>query len=365
MSVNTEPVDPDNVLWYWFDEVHRSSKKATQRNNYDHIRRFERFLAVEGGYDYEGSWTDIDPDEVPSGDMLRPRNVDDEIVYRFFHSYLSEEYGGGTQQQTASNLSSAYDWCVENTEPVDADPIGYVQEHHPDLLDDSSNGRDPYIIDIEEARRVVNGWDDPRYLAINLLLAKSLRRVGGVVNLDVRDINIDHPACDWTVHNEIRRWPDHIVFSQDRRESDAGRKTGSKTETTRITPIDGELKDALLMYLEVRRGPLNPDEPFFRSVNSDRIAASSIRSKFKDMAKEMGYWYGPNDDDNVNPHYWRHWSTTKFEDRLGEDNSIVTYFRGDKGEKTKGRYNHWTEEKERLYREHVPKFFTGEVRGET
>lgn len=359
MSVNTEPVDPDNVLWYWFDTAHRSSKEATKGNNYDHIRRFERFLAVEGGYDYEGCWTDIEPNDVPAEDMLRPRDVDDEIVYRFFENYLSEDYAGGTQQQTTSNLSSAYDWCVEETKPVDGNPVGYVLEHHPNLLDEPDE-RDPHIIDIEEARRIMNDWDDPRYLAINLVLAKTLRRIGGVVNLDLRDINIDHPACDWTVHKELRRWPDHMVFRKKKEQSEPGRKNGNKTETTRKVPIDDELKDALLTYLAIRRGSVNPDDPLFRSVNSDRVAAASVRSKFKQMAVKMGHWYGPNDDDNFNPHYWRHWSTTKFEDRLGKNNSIVTFFRGDKGETTKSGYNHWTEEKEEMYREHVPKFFTGD-----
>lgn len=363
MSVNRDPVDPGNVLWYWFDRKCKSLKKNTKVNYTDRIRRFERFLAVKGAYDYEGDWTDIDPDDVPSEEMLRPRDVTGDIAYEFLDEYLQKDFAADTQQGTAGTLSSAYDWCEGETIPVTDDPIGYVLKEHPNLLDESSK-REPYIVDIEEARRVMNDWDNPRFLAINLVLAKTLRRIGGVVNLDVRDINIDHPACDWTVHEDLRQWPDHMVFPEDKNASESGRKDGNKTQTTRVCPIDDELKDALLLYLAVRRGSLDPDEPFFRGEQTDRIPTVSVGDKFKQMAEKMGHWYEPDDDDNMNPHYWRHWTTTTFEDRLGENNSLVTYFRGDKGDQSKDGYNHWTAEKERLYREHVPKFFTGDVRGE-
>lgn len=363
MSVNRDPVDPGNVLWYWFDTSCKSLKERTKSSYSDRIRRFEKFLAVKGGYDYEGNWLDIDLDDVHGEEMLRPRNVDENIAYEFLDEYLQNDCGANTQQGTASTLSHAYDWCESETEPVEDDPIGYVLEEHPKLLDEPTP-RDPFIVNIEEARRVMNEWDDPRFLAVNLVLAKTLRRIGGVVNLDVRDINIDHPACDWTVHEDLRDWPDHMVFPRDKKQSDSGRRDGNKTETTRRCPVDDELKDALLLYLTVRRGSLDPGEPLFRGELTHRISSESVRGRFQKMAKKMGHWYEPNDDDNMNPHYWRHWTTTKFEDRLGKNNSLVTYFRGDKGKQSKSRYNHWTEEKERLYREHVPKFFTGEIRSE-
>jgi integrase len=359
MSVNRDPVDPSNVLWYWFNTVCKSLKENTKISYSDRISRFERFLAIKGGYDYDGDWTDIELDDVPSEEMLRPRDVNEDIAYEFLE-HLQEDFAAETQQGTATTLSSAYDWCKDETIPVTDDPIGYNLDEHPNLLDETSP-REPYIVDIEEARRVINDWDDPRYLAINLVLAKTLRRIGGVMNLDVRDINIDHPACDWTVHEDLRQWPDHMVFPKDKAKSESGRQDGNKTQTTRVCPIDDELKDALILYLTVRRGSLDPDEPFFRGVKSDRIGSGSVNGKFQEMAEKMGHYYGASDDDNMNPHYWRHWTTTTFEDRLGENNSLVTYFRGDKGGESKDGYNHWTKEKERLYREHVPKFFTGEV----
>jgi integrase len=356
MSISADLADPDgSVLWYWFNTVHKSSSENTQETIRDRIRRFERFLAVKGGYKNKSSWTKLDIDDVPVEEIFKPRNVDQEIAYEFLDEYLTEDYGAETQQGTAGSLSRAYEWCATHTQSVDGDPVGYVLDNH-DLLDNPTP-RTPYIIDIKEAREVIRSWDHPMWLCINVILAKTLRRTGGVVNLDIGDLNIDHPGCDWTVDPEIRHWPDHIVFHADKERSNPGRNTGNKTTTTRKIPIDDELKESLIWYLTVRPGPLNPDEPLFRDAWGNRRSGNSVCVKFIERAKELGHWYGERDDDNLNPHYWRHWSTTWFEDRLGEKNSLTDYLRGDKGRRTKATYNQWTEQKEALYLEHVPKFF--------
>lgn len=359
MSISGEKADPDgNVLWYWYENYHRSSKEETKSSVRVRIRRFERYLAVKGGYEHDCYWTDIEPEQVPADEMVKPRNVDQKIAFEFISDYLTEDYGAETQKQTSSTLSSAYEWLANRSEPVDADPIAYVLDDH-DLLDDSE-GRNPYMIDIEEARRIINSWENPRWLTVNLMFPKTLRRKGAILNLDLEDVNIDHPGCDWEVHPELRHWDDHILFQAEKKKSDPGRNAGNKTVTTRKCPLDDELKNALIWYLTIRRGSLDPSEPLFKGMKGGRLSPSTVNHKFKDKAQAMGHFYEPNDDDNINPHYWRHWSTTWFEDRLGEDTSLTDYFRGDKGSSIKTRYNQWSEEKKQIYLEHVPKFFTGD-----
>lgn len=136
-----------------------------------------------------------------------------------------------------------------------------------------------------------------------MLLAKYTRREDGVSNLDFENVYIDHPGCDWTVHDDLRQRPDHISFRSDKRQSDSGRNTGNKTKTNGKYPIDKEMKDALLWYLLIRPRPESPTEPLFINDSGERLSGDSIYTRFQQQAKGLGYWFGPHDDDNLNPHY--------------------------------------------------------------
>jgi len=64
----------------------------------------------------------------------------------------------------------------------------------------------------------------------------------------------------------------------------------------------------------------------------------------------LGYWYGPNDDDNLNPHYWRHWGTSHYQSQFGGNESeghtaLTKYIRGDSKEDIIGIYDNYTEKK--------------------
>lgn len=359
MSINQNLENPDeSILWYWHENAVKNQSLDSRKTVATQIRSFERYLAVKGGYQFDGKWNEIDLDNVPPSRMVRPRNVDDDIAYDFIANYLVPTYSPSYQTNTCANLSAAYTWCQERIVPVEADPIGFVLEEHEPLEDDE--GRKPYIIPIEEARKIITSWNNPQWLAYNLILAKTVRRRGAVVNLDLIDIHLDHPACDWEVASEIRHNPDYMRFSkaksQGQGEGDRVRKTGNKTETTRIIPIDDELKDALVWHLTTRKADFDPEAPLFFGSKGLRLNGDVASERFKDKAQQLGYYYGPRDDDNVGVHYWRHWGTTWFEDRLGKHNSITDYLRGDKGSATKGRYNQWSDKKEEVYLENVAKF---------
>lgn len=361
MSINQNLHEPEgSVLWYWHENALKHLEQDSSETVETYIRTFERFLAVKGGYQFEEEWNEINLDNVSSNEMIKPRNIDEEIAYEFIANYLVPTYSASMQTNVCVNLSSAYTWCRERTEPVEADPIGFVLEEH-DLLEEVKR-RNPHIIPIEEARKIICSWDNPRWLACNLLLAKTLRRRGGVVNLDLKDVHIDHPACDWDIASEIRHSPNYLRFSRDKSRGDGvgdqKRTTGNKTETTHIVPIDDELRDALIWHLTTRKPDFDPDAPLFFGSKGKRLNGDVVSEKFKRKAQEQGHYYGPLDDDNIGVHYWRHWGTTWFEDRFGENNSITDYLRGDKGSATKAQYNQWSKKKEEIYLENVPKFFT-------
>jgi integrase len=363
-----------NVLRFWHDEWHCNSKiesnastAETKETVLESIKRFECYLASEA---YDRHWADIASDrndEVEYDDLDPiPRNVTPKVAEEFLVE-LVENYGPGTQQNTFQDLKQAYGWCEEWVESVDLNPFQRVEkkwkEDRNEWLLESPEGREPYIIPSGEARDVVRAWDSFRSQTVQLVFAKYPRRAGGVSNLDICDVHLDHPGCDWDVHREIRRWPDHILFRADKRQSEEERNTGNKTKTNAKYPIDEELKQFLLAYLTRRHTIMSSDDPLFLSPTGRRLSGGRMCNKFIDHAKEQGHWYGPNDDDNLNPHYWRHWGTSWYEDQFGGDKDtdgytvLTDYLRGDSREEIKALYNNYSEKKEKSILDAMPTFF--------
>ena len=355
--------DPDgDVLWFWYQTWHCNATtksnestektKAVARQSLD---RFERFLAAQNGNrSYDCHWSDIDIDAVSYDDIIPPREVTPPLAEQFLVG-LQQTYAADTQQTTYATLKQAYEWCEESVESVEVDPFALVEKKHKeknnDWILDTPSERDAYIIPITDARRVVRSWKHPMWLAVQLILSKYGRRVGGVSNLDFENVHLNHPGCDWTVHSDLRNWPDHISFRSDKRASEADRNTGNKTKTNAVYPIDSELKDALLWYLTIRPQPDSPTDPLFISqTEGERLSGSNISKKFRKRAKELGYWYGANDDDNLNPHYWRHWATSWYQGQFGGGESegytaLTKYLRGDSNDDVMGIYDNYTEAK--------------------
>jgi len=369
-----ETFDPDgDILRFWYQMWHceartkdNESTENTKNSVRNSINRLERFLAAQkDSQSYDCHWSDIDIDTVAYDDIIPPREVTPELAEEFLVE-LQQEYGADTQQNTYGHLTQAYEWCAEKVESVEINPFAKVEEKvkgtSNDWILDTPKGRNPYIIPLEDARKVVRSWNHPMWLSIQLLFAKYTRRVGGISNLDFENIHIAHPGCDWTVHSDLRQWPDHISFRADKRESDPGRNTGNKTKTNAVYPIDAELKDALLWYLTIRPQPESPTDPLFiTQTKHERLAGNNIYMNFAQRAKELGYWYGANDDDNLNPHYWRHWATSHYQSQFGGNDSdgytaLTKYIRGDSKEDIIAIYDNYTEEKRDTILDAMPTF---------
>lgn len=366
--------DPDgNVLWFWYDRWHcqattkdNESTERTKKNVRNAIKRYEKFLTTQkDDQSYDCHWTDIDSDAISYDDIIPPREVTPPLAEQFLVD-LRKAYAAKTQNSTYGHLKQAYEWCEESVESVETDPFAAVEKKHKkknnDWILETPEGRDAYPIPMPEAREVVRSWSHPMWLSIQLLFAKYGRRAGGISNLDFENIHLNHPGCDWTVHPDLRQWPDHISFRSDKRESDPGRNTGNKTKTNGVYPIDPELKDVLLWYLTIRPQPESPTDPLFISQKSgERLSGGSIGYKFRKRAKELEYWYGANDDDNLNAHYWRHWATSHYQGQFSGSDSegytaLTKYLRGDSKEDIIGIYDNYTETKRHTILDAMPTF---------
>jgi len=365
--------DPDgDVLRFWHQKWHlesrirdNESKEKTKKNSKEAIDRFERFLAAQKeSRSYDCQWSNIDISTVSHDDIVQPRDVTPRLAEEFLIE-LKREFRADTQQVTYGHLKQAYNWCKSKVESVEVNPFETVEEElkeNNDWILDTPKGRDPYIIPLKDARGVVRSWSHPMWLSIQLLLAKYSRRAGGISNLDFENVHIDHPGCNWTVHDDLREWPDHISLRADKRESDAGRNTGNKTKTNAVYPLDSEMKDALLWYLTIRPQPESPTDPLFiTQSDGERLGGASISKKFAERAKELGYWYGAHDDDNLNPHYWRHWATSEYQSEFADGESggytaLTKYIRGDSKEDIIGIYDNYTETKRDTILDAMPTF---------
>lgn len=190
----------------------------------------------------------------------------------------------------------------------------------------------------------------PIFLAVFVLLAKTGIRVGELVNLDIRDVYLDHPLSREysALRSELDGRPDTIYVTHEIEEGGEYRgeirKAGNKRRRPTHIPIDEELKRVLVNYLLVRPPTAVVERPFFVGLGgttkrlNQRLTPATVQSQLKKRAEEedwVGESYHPM---NVTPHYFRHFFTTHARNNM--DPMVVKYLRGDKGEDVMDIYTH-------------------------
>jgi integrase len=119
----------------------------------------------------------------------------------------------------------------------------------------------------------------------------------------------------------------------DRGDTVAGerRSAANKRRRSTVIPVDEELRRVLVRWLAVRPDPRSPAEPLFVSTREwgRRVTPAMVRRVVREHASAVG-WYrdGAGSEENVTPHYFRHFFTTHLRDRTG-DRGVVKYLRGD------------------------------------
>jgi integrase len=349
MSAPEKP-DPDEPF-QWAIDTH-FSKKAPGTED---VAR----LALLGTVGPNGDGADVALKPWLEQRGVQPQELTVDLAFDYLTD-LREAYSARTQGNRAQYASRTYDLFLKRgVEGFEYNPIDKVLEDYPNVLDEVTE-RSTTIYSKDTLKEVMSE-QHPVNQTVTMTMLKTTRRIGGVVNLDFYDIHLDHPAADWNVHPEIRDKPDHIHFGPGASEGQIHREEvrhdGQKTITRVAVPMDQELKDFLIWYLSIRRSSQHEGAFFInpRGVqHGERLKSPAYRDWLTPIAKEKGYFYGKDDPDNIRPHYWRHWTTTKMRDKI--DSGIVDHFRGDKG--TVGdTYNHYSEKKAHLWRENVPKFY--------
>jgi Site-specific recombinase XerD len=211
--------------------------------------------------------------------------------------------------------------------------MSLVREEMSETVDADPTRRD---VTIPDMRAFVARVRHPLDRALVVTLLKTGLRVGELCNLDLRDCNIGPVEAFGVgprVAIEDRQSSLYVDGSIDRGDRVNGeeRTAANKRRRSTVVPVDDELERVLTRWLAVRPAPRSSAEPLFVSTREwgRRVTPAMVRRVVRDHARAVG-WYreGAGSEENVTPHYFRHFFTTHLRDQTG-DRGVVKYLRGD------------------------------------
>lgn len=241
---------------------------------------------------------------------------------------------------------------------ADYDPFGAVLEDE----DPFEYSEQTHLVEIplNKLREAIAKIENPTTLLLVALLLKTGLRRSEAINLDYRDIHLDHPISSIMPEPrvEIREKPDSLYvdssISEDEKHNGEVRSQGNKPSSFRPIPIDQELKDLLVWTIGMNQSLSSKPHPLIRTPSSphgDRISKQHTYHLFSEFAESNG-WRSTHGLD-VYPHWCRHWFSTTIEDNI-DSNKVKTgtvkdyagALRGDQDSKTIDRYlqRHWGED---------------------
>lgn len=298
------------------------------------------------------------------GDVESVGSVNRRDCLSWIQHLRDEGYAPGSIHTKAVHLNRFYGYMAQ-VGVFESNPMVVVMEEMSERGDSSPTRRE---MSIQQMAEFVGSTIHPLRRAVLILLVKTGVRAGELCNIDIRDINIDHHRFNQFRKSEVRPavrgHPDTLFISSGIDVGDVvngeKRKEGNKRHRDTLIPIDDELKNALIRWLAIRPDPESKADALFVSTAESygvRLTTSMVHSRVREAA-ELNGWYteGAGPEENVTPHYFRHFFTTEMRNRLG-DAYVVKYIRGDVGD-VMDRYTHnWTGLVEKPYSENVFKLF--------
>ncbi|WP_266077024.1 tyrosine-type recombinase/integrase [Haladaptatus caseinilyticus] len=344
---NSDSPNPEDPVGYFLQDLLYHGKSERTRAAYKRVlRRFEAFLG--------------DPEVNPSGRSVTPASATQRDCMAWIHT-LRGNHAESTIATYASYLHRFYTYMTQ-VGAFDSNPMALVVEEMHESIDKDPMRRE---ISVADMRKFTANVTHPLERAVVLTLLKTGMRVGEVSNLDLRDVNLadENVQRAYTVGDrpQLDGRPDSIFIAADaiRGEVVNGeeRTASNKRKRETIVPVDSELKKVLIRWLAIRPDVRSSAEPLFVSTSGDwgaRLTPKMIRNIVERHAREWG-WHrtGGGAEENVTPHYFRHFFTTHLRDRTG-DRGIVKYLRGDVASDIIDTYTHnWGDRVREVYEANV------------
>ncbi len=307
-------------------------------------------------------------------------------VLRGFESFLDErgvDFATADQRACMSWVHSLRDKHAESTVATyaayvhrfyaymgqvgifESNPMALVTEEMDESIDTDPTRRE---VSVDEMRSFFRGVSHPLERATIGILLKTGMRVGECCNLDLRDVYIDDPevaAAFKTPHRgALESRPDSIYVPSEPTKGEVyngtERTASNKRKRDTVIPIDSEVKKILKTWLAIRPDTTSGANPLFCSTSEwgRRITPSMVRKRVTEHASDRG-WHqaGASAEENVTPHYFRHFFTTHLRDRTG-DRGIVKYLRGDVATDVIDTYTHsWGDRVRTVYETNIYSLF--------
>jgi integrase len=201
----------------------------------------------------------------------------------------------------------------------------------------------------------------PLERAAILTLLKTGMRAGELCNLDLRDLALADGPVSLPTRVQIETRSGALYVDSEPTQGDVyngQRRTASnKRKRPTTIPVDDELGYVLKRWLAVRPDPRSEARPLFVSTTDNwgkRLTPDMVHHIVEQQARRQG-WYsdGGGAEENVTPHYFRHFFTTHLRDRTG-DRGIVKYLRGDVAQDVIDTYTHdWGDRVATVYKSHI------------
>jgi integrase/recombinase XerC len=231
-----------------------------------------------------------------------------------------------------SYLNRFYDYMTR-VDAFEDNPMAIVVEELDESIDSDPTRRD---ISVGEMKAFVADVTHPLDCAVIVTLLKTGIRAGELCNLDMRDISLSEPPTETSHRPRLDSRPDSLYVdnspSQGTVYNGERRSASNKRKRATTIPVDEELEAVLGRWIAVRPDPVSEANPLFVSMSDDwgyRLSPAMVHHIVETHARDVG-WYrdGGGPEENVTPHYFRHFFTTHLRDRTG-DRGVVKYLRGD------------------------------------
>ncbi len=330
----TEPRE-DHVAYFLEDISYQGKSPRTQEAYERVLREFQSYLDSRG----------IDVETANHRDCMA-----------YVHQ-LRGEVGESTVATYVSYLHRFYDYMTR-VEALENNPMAVVVEE----VDESIN-TDPARRDISVAamRSFVASVTHPLDRAVVVTLLKTGMRAGELCNLDRRDLNLSTPSDGGEHRPRLDGRPQSLYVDDAPSAGDlynGQRRTASnKRKRATTVPVDDELAATLRRWLAIRPDPVSEADPLLVSTTTEwghRLTPDMVHHVVESHAREAG-WYrdGGGPEENVTPHYFRHFFTTHLRDRTG-DRGVVKYLRGDVAQDVIDTYTHdWGDRVRTTYEKYI------------
>jgi len=327
MSTDTATPDAESdPVGYFLDDITYHGKSDRTRASYERVLR-----------DFESYLTD-------SHQSLPVR----EASHRDCMAYVHSLRGNVEESTVATYASYLHRFFAYMTQvgAFESNPMTLVMEEMDESINTDPTRRE---IDLQSMRTFVDSISHPLERAIVVTLLKTGIRAGELCNLDIRDLNLESPGPrpEIPVRAGLDGRPDSlfVAAAPARGEASNGEERTASNKRKRETtiPVDAELASVLRRWLAIRPDTQSPAEPLFVSTSDswgERLTPNMVHHIVESHAREFG-WYtdGGGAEENVTPHYFRHFFTTHLRDRTG-DRGVVKYLRGDVAQDVIDTYTH-------------------------